>query len=99
MGNIAIYFGSLAAFGLFAAIILAVFFGKRKLAGDIALTSLGIIVAVPVVLWVDRNVWWISAIAGISGAVLGGIYLWHRYCGWLETLVGKDLNGNKQIGV
>lgn len=98
MGNIAIYFGSLAALGIFAAIILAVFFKRTKLAGDIALTALGIIVAVPVVLWVDRNVWWIAALSGVSAAVVGGIYLWHRYCGWLENLVSKDLNGNGEIG-
>lgn len=97
LGLVAAWAGGLAAFALIGAIVL-IATGRRKLGGDIAIAAGAIIIAMPILQWVDRNLWWIAALAGLSAAAVGCMWVWHRAVPRLETLIGIDINRDGRIG-
>ena len=97
LGLVAAWAGGLAAFALIGAIVL-ITTGRRKLGGDIAIAAGAIIIAMPILQWADRNLWWIATLAGIGIAAIAGMAAWHRLVPKIETLIGIDINRDGQIG-
>lgn len=97
LGLVAAWAGGLAAFALIGAIIL-IATGRRKLGGDIAIAAGAVIVAMPILQWADRNLWWIATLVGIGVASIAGMAAWHRLVPKIEKLIGIDINRDGQIG-